>query len=68
MGDAFWAKQKGVSERRMAIIDEAPREWRDLVNEFDPDLVADLAGRGLTSKQARRVLEGHGSFLTLRFY
>lgn len=57
MGDEFWAKQKAVSEARMAIIDAAPREWRDLVNEFDPDAVAELAGRGLGVNQAREMLQ-----------
>jgi hypothetical protein len=56
MGDAFWADQKRVSERRMGIIDQAPREWRDLVNRFDPDEVADMAGRGYGVVEAERCL------------
>ena len=55
-GAAFWAEKKAHAETRMAIIDEAPEIWRQLVNEFDPFVVADLAGRGLTAEQVRRTL------------
>jgi hypothetical protein len=56
MGDRFWADQKRESERRMQIIDAAPREWRDLVNAYDQDAVADLAGAGYGVEQAARRL------------
>ena len=56
MGKKFWAEQKKESARRMEIIDEAPKEWRDLVNLFDPDDVADLAGDGKGADEARVLL------------
>ena len=56
MGERFWEKQKRESDRRMEIIDAAPREWRDLVNAYDPDAVADLAGAGYGADRAERML------------
>jgi hypothetical protein len=56
MGARFWADQKRESERRMRIIDAAPREWRDLVNAYPQDAVADLAGAGYGAEQAARRL------------
>lgn len=68
MGAAFWRQQKAISEKRMAIIDEAPREWRDLVNDFDPDLVADLAGQGVGVASARAALEHHFGRQDVRYF
>lgn len=56
MKPRFWEKQKRESERRMAIIDEAPRIWRDLVNDFDHDVVSELAGEGYGADEARAIL------------
>jgi hypothetical protein len=56
MGPAFWAQQKRESERRMSIIDDAPPEWRLLVNIFDPDSVAELAGEGRTDREVYAIL------------
>lgn len=57
MGDEFWTERKRIAEFRMGIIDAAPREWRDLVNEFGPDDVAEMAGRGYGVVQARHILQ-----------
>lgn len=50
------AKMKNNAVKRMAIIDEAPREWRALVNDFDPDEVSTLAGKSFTDKQVLTIM------------
>lgn len=48
--------QRQAAVRRMQIIDDAPREWRDLINDFPMQTVADLYGKGRAPEHARRQL------------
>ena len=40
----------------MAIVDAAPPGWRDLVNRYPQDAVAQLSGLGFGLAEARAVL------------
>ena len=53
---ALLARQKAEAERRMAIVDAAPPGWRDLVNRYPQDAVAQLSGLGFGLAEARAVL------------
>lgn len=53
---ARMAAQKAASERRMSIIDEAPPEWRALINEYPMTIVASFYEDGRSVKTASEQL------------
>lgn len=53
---ATFEVQRQAAVRRMAIIDASPREWRDLINDYPMQTVAEIYAMGRSAEHARKQL------------
>ncbi len=57
---ALWTIQKQKAEGRLRVIDAQPEAWRQLLNDFPHQEVAELAERLSSPAEVRRFLERKG--------